>query len=129
MQGELNPKIVHVERWLSLLDPTPLECDGMTRCISTVLTKAEIAHKVHIGRVEIIGVGVIYPHFWIRFKYGLIDLRARTWLGDHDMVPHGIFEPGEGVTYASARVQSADSFKLSPVLFELLCGQPLVSFR
>lgn len=115
--------------WLTRLDAAPLECDGVTRCISTVLSEAGIVHEVHIGSVEVVGVGVIHQHFWIIAAEMVIDLRVRMWLGTDERVPHGIFKPGDGVIYKSRLAQSSQDFRLSPIIFELLCGQQLGSFK
>lgn len=123
-----SPMDIRLADWLLRLDATPLECDGVTRCISTVLSKNGIAHEVHLGSVEVMGVGKMHPHFWIKIKKMVIDLRARMWLGDDERVPHGVFVPKHGVIYKSNFFQSAQAFNLSPLLFEFLSGQQLSSF-
>lgn len=78
-------------------DPLPLECDGLTRVLHTLLARAGISHTVFIG-------GVVHhpthvgqdPHLWIDLDDGRrLDCRARMWLGDHPDVPHGLFEPAQ----------------------------------
>lgn len=101
----------------------------MTRCVSTVLSSAGVDHRIHIGSLEVDGVGVIRLHFWIAVQQAFIDLRARMWLGPDDRVPHGLFVPTEGVTYDSRECRSSEEFLLPPGLFEVLSGHNLGSFQ
>lgn len=110
-----------------MLDPSPLECDGMTRCISTILSRMGEPHTVHFGELAIDGVGRIPLHFWIELSCGLIiDLRARMWLGEGGSVPHGLFEPKPDVHYCSHGTQT--DFTLSQAIFEVLTGLPMHIF-
>lgn len=90
---ESNRKAV-LDAWLNKLDRLPLECDGLTRVIHTLLERDSIAHKVCIGTVDAsVGSyrGSIPYHLWIELEDGrIIDLRARMWLGEN--APHGIFD-------------------------------------
>lgn len=93
-------KFAWFERWRLLLENAPLECDGMTRCISTLLHHHQIEHSVHIGALTVEGGGRIPLHWWIVLEGGEhIDLRAQMWLGTHPHVPHGIFLPTHVATY------------------------------
>ena len=117
--------------WLAMLDPLPLECDGMTRCISTVLSHMGRPHTVHFGELAIDGVGSIPLHFWIELSCGLIiDLRARMWLGEGGSVPgsvpHGVFEPKPHMHYLSHGIQA--DFTVSQTIFEILTGLPMHIF-
>ena len=112
--------------WLEPLDALPLECDGMSRVVSALLTRDSICHLVCTGRLEIDGVGVIPRHWWIELGDGVIcDWRARMWLGEGASVPHGFFEPRDGVRYVAL-----DRFVLeySPLVFEVLAGRPLEEY-
>lgn len=70
---------------LCRLDPLPLECDGMARVLSTLLTRDDVPHQVAIGSLSVNGVGTIDLHWWIELSDGRVcDLRARMWLGSED---------------------------------------------
>lgn len=65
-------------RALQLLDGLPLECDGVTRALSLLLTREGIKHVIHIGALQVEGVGRIGLHWWIVLPGGQIyDARAR----------------------------------------------------
>lgn len=118
-----------IELWLETLDCAPLECDGLSRCISTLLSRHQIEHVVHQGVVEVEGVGAMHPHYWIELHDGqLIDLRARMWLGQNSLVPHGLFSPDACVEYNSSQLIYAEDFNLHPDLFHILSGFDLDSF-
>lgn len=122
--------MIGLERWLEKLQDTPLECDGMTRVMSTLMQASNIDHCIEIGSLEVQGAGVIPLHWWIRLPENrIVDLRARMWLGDGMRVPNGVFEPGQGVIYASHTIVEAASVKLSPALFWLLSGQRMEGFE
>lgn len=68
-----------------------LECDGMTRVISSILSRCHIAHTIQQGFIST-SFGEI-AHFWIALEDEfLIDYRARMWLGHEPAVPHGVFK-------------------------------------
>jgi len=73
-------------------DDLPLECDGLTRVLHTVLTRAHVPHKVMRGSVAVLGTGTGIPlHYWIELSDDkIVDYRARMWLGSS--APHGIFK-------------------------------------
>lgn len=115
----LSDSLAMINRWLEQFDGFPLECDGMTRAISTLLHANHIEHEVHAGRIcstseEQNGIN----HYWIQFEDGfIIDLRARMWMGQQ--APHGYFLNGNvDVSYKSSG--TVDNFTLDPILFEIL---------
>lgn len=120
---------MRIDDYLAVLDELPLECDGLSRVVSTLLQRDEIQHCVHVGSVDVEGVGTIPLHWWIELPDGrLLDLRSRMWLGQDDRVPHGMFIPQNHQTFHSkAEVQLA-SVRLSPVLFCILANRPIDSF-
>lgn len=82
-------------RWLAALDALRLECDGMTRVISSLLQRDGVAHAAMVGRLDVDQVGSIALHHWIELPDGRrIDLRARMWLGNDARVPHGVVPSG-----------------------------------
>lgn len=114
--------------WL-IVDALPLECDGLTRIVSTLMQRDHVVHRVHVGHVEILGVGLIPHHWWIELTSGhLCDLRARMWLGSDDRVPHGIFEPQIHHRYVSQDELQPSSIQLSPALFHALSSRPIEAF-
>jgi len=115
-----------LQAWLAGLDAAPLECDGMTRCISILLQRDRVRHEVHRGDLVVHGAGTITPHWWIRVGNGLVcDFRARMWLGQPGLVPHGVFRPEEHVQYRSAGVEDIPP---SPLVFHVLAGVPLDTY-
>ncbi|ELN3182602.1 hypothetical protein ACK3Z9_04980 [Aeromonas caviae] len=78
------------------LEETGLDCDGMTYVISHLLRKGGIPHRSYIGYVKDEKHGdLVVPHCWVKLEGDgdwVIDLRLRTWLGDDDEVPHGVFQ-------------------------------------
>lgn len=94
--------IRRIESALLYLDDCGLECDGMTHAISFLLNDAGIAHQRMIGAaIDLYGGGTVFPHCWIVLSPGLvIDFRLRMWLGDHEHIPHGIFDSDlQGISY------------------------------
>lgn len=121
-------KFAWFERWRLLLENAPLECDGMTRCISTLLHHHQIEHSVHIGALIVEDVGRIPLHWWIVLEGGEhIDLRAQMWLGKHPHVPHGIFLPTHVATYETLALEPGGQC-LDAFLFALLCGREISDF-
>jgi hypothetical protein len=98
-----------------------LECDGLTRVITTVLKEHSIPHTCMVGTLTLTGTNTGAPvHFWIDLPDGQrVDYRARMWLGERPDVPHGIFNPADfpGVTYKGEAVPLEP---LSPTLFAVL---------
>ena len=83
-------------------DNCPLECDGLTRVLHTVLVQNKIPHHVLVGTVRL-GEERFDLHFWIQLpnKY-VVDYRAQMWLGDK--AQHGVFLPSE-TTYCGKTVR------------------------
>ena len=109
---------------LDQYDTCRLECDGLTRVLSYILTKAAIDHTVLLG--EIIDQRTqkaFSPHFWIALpddRY--IDYRARMWLGEAEHVPHGIFNPEDYlVTYDGHETNFENQEQIAPLLLQLEC--------
>lgn len=77
-----------------------LECDGMTKVISYLLTADGVPHTVCGGEIAIedpqAGASLcMRPHLWVALPDGrLIDYRARMWFPQlsQKIVPHGIFQ-------------------------------------
>lgn len=120
-----NPVSV-ASRAIELLDELPLQCDGMTRSLSLLLMRESVKHVIHIGALEVEGVGRIALHWWIELPAGQIcDARARMWLGVDERVPHGVFEPCAGVRYVSRAVQL---FDYSPLMFWIVTEKSIDEF-
>ena len=119
-----------LQQWMPELDVLRQECDGMSRCVSALLKRDGIPHKVHSGYVVAHSTGKsIRPHFWIELDKGVFfDLRARMWLGDHESIPHGLFRPTADVEYISSWEISPDSFGYPLSLFEVFAEAPLSAF-
>jgi len=112
---------------LSLLDELPLECDGLSKVASLLLTNENIPHNLNVGSVEIDEVGSIAYHCWISFDDGrILDLRARMWLGKSEEIPHGIFRPQQSHHYhANGYILAKD---INPILLPILTGLNLEDF-
>ncbi|HDX8428226.1 TPA: hypothetical protein RQN23_002926 [Aeromonas veronii] len=90
-----NTEMSELDKWLEKLDALPLECDGMSRVISHLLSKQNIEHEISVGSLQCQS-GKIPLHYWITLGNGtLLDLRARMWLGNNDGIPHGLIKQGE----------------------------------
>jgi hypothetical protein len=104
---------------LERLDSLRLECDGMTRVISTLLNRDGVAHTVRCGRVRGPGDGIDL-HYWVVLTDGrIVDLRARVWLGDD--APHGVFKPDQDYEYITRRNLGLSFVCSSFVFFALTC--------
>lgn len=118
-----------LEQWLAQLDQLPLECDGLTRCISTLMQRDGIEHRVLVGSLAITGVGSIPHHWWIAMPDGtLCDFRARMWLGDDASVPHGLFVPEAHHAYVVQDELQLDQVRLRPTIFTALTCEPMDHF-
>lgn len=114
---------------LAQFDKLHLECDGMTRCISTVMQRDGVEHRIRVGSLTVSDVGTIPYHMWIEMPDGQIcDLRARMWLGEHAQVPHGLFMPAEHHKYSVQSEPTLAQMRLSPVVFSILASMPMNSF-
>lgn len=115
---------------LAQVDALPLECDGLTRVISTLMQREGIPHQVCIGKLSITKVGMIPLHWWIVLPDGLIcDYRARMWLGNLPQVPHGLFAPSQDHVYTTSNLVDLASIKLTEPLFTILVGKPLAEIK
>lgn len=115
--------------WLNAVDNLPLECDGMTRVISALLTREDIAHQVNVGRLEVSGQGVIPRHWWITLPEGWIcDYRARMWLGTDSAVPHGVFLPAGDSRYQASDTCSPRSVSLPSDILFLMSGLDVATY-
>jgi hypothetical protein len=81
---------IQLRELLNDLEAAPVECDGMCRLITTRLQNLGIAHQVMVGSVSL-NDGSIPHHYWIVVGDLTVDYRARMWLGESPLVPHGIF--------------------------------------
>ena len=106
---------------LDQYDQLPLECDGLTRVLTTVLTNEGIAHACFMGSVVDSRTHKgSHLHFWIELPNGqTVDYRARMWMGETEGIPHGIFNKADypHVLYTGHKVHLEP---LSPSLFEAL---------
>lgn len=82
---------IDLEGELGRFAELPLECDGLTRVISFRLRELEVPHSIMVG-AAFTGKRQVKPHWWIEMFDGRsVDYRARMWLGDEPLIPHGIF--------------------------------------
>ena len=114
---------------LSRADALPLECDGLTRVLSTLMQRDGVEHRVCVGELDVENVGTIPYHWWIALPDGThCDFRARMWLGESPGVPHGVFSPAVSQRYAAREERDPGSIALLPPFFHALTGAPLVGF-
>lgn len=76
---------------LDPLDSAPVECDGMSSLVATLLSKDGVQYQGMAGSIQPAGHSGVIPHFWIEVGDLVIDYRARMWLGDNPQIPHGVF--------------------------------------
>lgn len=115
--------------WLETLDKAPLECDGLSRSLSTLLQRDGVEHMVFTGALVVAGVGKIAPHWWVMLPDGRIcDIRARMWLGPDERVPHGIFSPAEGLIYHVEHEREPHRIRMSPFIFQMLTKMDMADF-
>jgi hypothetical protein len=106
-----------------------LECDGLTRIISTLMQRDGIEHRVQVGSLDVTGAGHIPLHWWIVLADEKVcDLRARMWLGDDPSVPHGVFVPEAHHHYTPANELMPGQVRLNPAMFVALAGKPMHCF-
>lgn len=116
-----------LSEWLEPLDALPLECDGMARVVSILLRREGIDHQVQIGSLEIEDVGHIQLHFWIALDdHYIFDIRARIWLGDHENVPHGLFQANAAQQYLVREQVHMDTS--DALMFLILTGKSLEDY-
>ncbi len=82
---------------LDQYDQCPLECDGLTRVLTTILTNEGIEHSCFTGSVVDSRTHKgSRLHFWIELPDGrTVDYRARMWMGETEDIPHGIFNKAD----------------------------------
>jgi hypothetical protein len=80
---------------LDPLDSAPVECDGMSSLVATLLSKEGVQYQGMSGSIQPTGQSGVIPHFWIEVDDLVIDYRARMWLGDHPEIPHGVFSKAD----------------------------------
>ena len=102
----------------SEVETLQLECDGLTKVISYMLTKKDVPHFVHTGYLS--GPQGSIIHFWIELFDGrYIDYRAKLWQGEK--APHGVFDPKSKevahVTYTSLK---KEVWEVPSVIFDIL---------
>lgn len=106
--------IVETQRY----DHLPLECDGMVRVLSKVLTDAGLQHTVWQGMVVNGDETLIPLHFWIEYDGLVLDYRLRMRLSNS--FPHSLFNPerhGDKFQYVkTAQVDMAANDMLFAIL-------------
>lgn len=118
----MKPGTDSLESWLQALDGLPLECDGLTRVVSALLSDARVSHQMYAGSLVIEGVGAIPLHWWVNLPGGkTLELRARMWLGDDERVPHGVFPPSPAQHYVGTPQEGV----LPRIVLDLMAGRPL----
>jgi hypothetical protein len=110
---------------------THLECDGMTRVVSYLLTENGVKHSVCTGSLTVKGLPLnrakgtrIDLHWWVDLGMDwIIDYRARMWLGKHRLIPHGVFSTK---TSPEARYRATQRIQLHvpKFIFDIL-AQPV----
>jgi hypothetical protein len=118
---------VDINKWLELLDEMPLECDGLTRVASLLLSRQLIRHSIHVGQLDVTSVGRIPLHFWIELEDGrTLDLRARMWLNHSATAHHGLGNPDANNLYRSEG--TIDPAEIPDILFPILTGSTIEKF-
>lgn len=109
---------------LDQYDQCPIECDGLTRVLTTVLTQEGIEHACFVGSVVDTRTNKgSNLHLWIELADGrTVDYRAQMWMGENEDIPHGIFNKAD---YPHVRYLGQETIiaPLSPALFEALTMQ------
>lgn len=121
-----------IQQWLEPLDGiSHLECDGMSRVISHLLDKNDVAHTVNGGlltdTVRLYDDSVPHheevavTHWWIELETGhYIDFRARMWMGQ--TASHGVFMPEPGRFEYRIMDQVGRFNPLPGGILSLMCG-------
>jgi hypothetical protein len=108
---------IELRELLNDLDTAPVECDGMCRLITTRLQSRGIAHQVMTGSVMLNDTSIPL-HYWILVGDLTVDYRARMWLGDSPLVPHGIFRQDTCAARYEGHEIAMDA--LHPTIFDML---------
>lgn len=110
--------------WLERLDKLPLECDGLSRVVSLLLSRENIPHRLKIGSLTVDDVGAIPMHMWTELEDGrIIDLRSRMWLGKHPALLHGVGNAPAGHHYVAQH--DIDPASIPKILFDILVAESL----
>ena len=80
----------HLQALVKHLEFAPVECDGMSRLVATVLSQQGIPFQGMVGSIVPKDTNYRIPHFWVQVGDLVIDYRAQMWLGDASDVPHGV---------------------------------------
>jgi len=121
MTTSIFPSISIIRELLEPYVHLPLECDGMTRVMSYILTMGNIPHSVFIGTINVQGKGAFSPHFWIRLGTGeIVDYRSRLWFGGDMDIPQGIFKEDERIAAYEGR---EIDLPVSKAVFSILTGR------
>lgn len=119
------PSPLSIERWLARAAGFPLDCVGLAQVISTLLQREGIVHEVHKGRLDVVKVGTIFDHWWValswQYPQAVIELRARTMLGNRAEVPHGVVLPTPQQIYQTERIMGLGDHSR----YQQLAGEPL----
>lgn len=87
-----------------------LECDGLTRVLSYILSAEGIDHRTMMGCLQVQDREVLDFHCWIEVDHQILDFRARMWLGVAQDIPHGLFDVSDyAVTYQGDEVDMSVS--------------------
>ena len=113
-----------IEEILEPFANAPVECDGMTRIIHSLLAIDKIKHHTYSGYITYEGKSVY--HWWIDKDGYRIDYRARMWLGNGIRIPHGIFRPID-YPYVEYNGVVIDIPVLNPAMFKILVDQPILT--
>lgn len=112
----METRRMNLHKLLDKYDKCPLECDGLTRVLHTVLTRNGYSHTVKLGCITL-GSNASAPHFWIELPDGrFVDYRARMWVGYQ--ASHGIFRQSQ-VSYEGEPIYMEP---LDERLFKILTG-------
>ena len=122
----ISQDVVVAARFLAHLADLPLECDGTTRALSHLLNHAHVEHEVHVGALEVDGVGRIDHHWWIKLRDGFVcDARTVMWLGPEACVQQGVFNPSPLMSYKTEAILFPEC---NATIFWILTGQSSQSF-
>lgn len=93
-----------------LFDPiqnAELECDGFSRVVVSMLVESGQRPVLMSGVVSFRGQ-VVRPHLWVEIDGLIIDYQARRWLGNHPLIPHGVFKDCETeAVYSGEPIQAS----------------------